>query len=166
MEDLELFVRDEMQHICVKMGDRIPATLDAVRQGIFALGFYQEQCELGRIRLRLGTFSRNNRSVRGEWMASKLEVHIADALAKAGIQYVYEARAVLKSGQIRCPDFFVEGAAPSQHIYLEVLGYSGAATKRSGRLNLTLTKKSASLPKEVTKAAWSCSIGAALGTAA
>jgi CRISPR-associated protein Csd1 len=126
-DDLALFVRDEMQDICVKMGDRIPATLDAVRQGVFALGFYQEQCELDKTKeaLKVGRFHRHNRSDRGEWMASKLEAIVANALSKKGISYLYEVRSVLKSGQNRRPDFFIEGITPSQHVYLEVLGYDG-----------------------------------------
>ena len=121
--DLEQFVRDEMRNINVSMGDRLPAVLDAIRQGIFALGYYQEQEHLEEARTAIKN-RRLHRSDRGEWMASKLEARVANILARKQIPYIYEPRAVLKSGRERWPDFLLEGSGPAEHIYLEVLGFS------------------------------------------
>ncbi len=121
--DVQTFVRDELQSICVSLGDRIPSNLDLTRQGVFALGFYQEQSFLEEARKAIRN-RRLHRSDQGDWMASRLEVCVANALARAGIRYVYEVRSVLESGQERWPDFFIEGTVPREHVYLEVLGYS------------------------------------------
>ena len=123
--DLPQFVRDEMQAICVALGDRIPVQLDLTRQGIFGLGYYQQRAYLDGISGAVKGH-KCRRSEQGEWMRSVLEVRVADALARAGIRYVYEVRSVLKSGQERWPDFFVEGGRPEQDVYLEVLGYKSA----------------------------------------
>ncbi|MGO8901366.1 MAG: type I-C CRISPR-associated protein Cas8c/Csd1 [Isosphaeraceae bacterium] len=121
--DIEKFVRDEMRSICVNLGDRIPPKLDLIRQGVFALGFYQEQSSLDEAKKAIQNH-RLFQSEQGEWMASKLEVRVGNALAKAGIRYIYEVRAVLDSGQDRLPDFFIEGSVPQEHLYLEVLGFT------------------------------------------
>lgn len=121
--DFEQFCRDEMQSICVRLGDRLPVKLDLVHQGVFALGFYQEQSFLSEAKLALEK-RRLYRSNQGEWMASRLEVCVANVLAREKIRYVYEVRAVLRSGQERWPDFFIEGTTPPEHVYFEVLGYT------------------------------------------
>jgi len=121
--DVQTFVRDELQSICVSMGDRIPSKLDLIRQSVFALGFYQEQSFLEEARKAIRSH-RLHRSDQGDWMASQLEVRVANALARAGIRYVYEVRSILKSGQERWPDFFIEGIVRQEDVYLEVLGYS------------------------------------------
>jgi ATP-dependent exoDNAse (exonuclease V), alpha subunit - helicase superfamily I member len=49
-----------------------------------------------------------HRSGKGEPMRSKSEVIVADALAEAGIDYVYEQKFTGDDGQVRYPDFTIE----------------------------------------------------------
>ena len=126
--DLVAFIRDEMQSISVAIGYRMPHQLDLTRQSIFGLGYYQQRAYLAGVRdriRRLKKGQRMHRSGRGEWMASRLEVTVADVLTRHDITYVYEVRAVLPTGPERMPDFFIERAEPSMNVYLEVLGYGG-----------------------------------------
>jgi ATP-dependent exoDNAse (exonuclease V) alpha subunit len=63
-----------------------------------------------------------NLSARGEPMASKSEVIIANLLADAGIEYVYEQEFVGNDGQLRLPDFTIEDAESGTTYYWEHLG--------------------------------------------
>ncbi|MEK6676993.1 MAG: type I-C CRISPR-associated protein Cas8c/Csd1 [Planctomycetota bacterium] len=119
--DLPVFVRDELKSINVALEDSIPAHLDLLSQGVFALGFYQQLQYLDFIGEQVSK-RRRYRTAQGDWVRSKLEVRTANALAKLNLIYVYEAVAVLPSAGERWPDFCVRGNNEGDDLYIEVLG--------------------------------------------
>jgi hypothetical protein len=76
-----------------------------------------------------------HRSGKGEPMRSKSEVIIADSLAEAKIDYVYEQELVGTDGQKRYPDFTIEDADSGITYYWEHLGmlYDKGYLERWGR---------------------------------
>jgi CRISPR-associated protein Csd1 len=131
--DLPVFVRDELKSINVALRDSIPAHLDLLSQGVFALGFYQQlqyldfngQQVLGRIGGQ-ASGKRLHRTMQGDWVRSRPEVKVADALATLGVRYVYEVSAILPGDGPRWPDFFVRGEDAGDDLYIEVLGRTDA----------------------------------------
>jgi CRISPR-associated protein Csd1 len=119
--DLPDFVRDELKSINVALKDSIPAHLDLLSQGVFALGFYQQLQYLDFVGEQVSK-RRRYRTTQGDWVRSRLEVRTADALAKRNLPYVYEAVAVLPSAGERWPDFIVRGKDKHDDLYIEVLG--------------------------------------------
>lgn len=117
--DLPVFVRDEIKAINVRLRDNLPNQLSMREQGVFALGFYQELQYLDFV----GAQVRQNKRVRtiqGEWVRSRKEARVAEALAKLGLEYIYEPAAILE-GRERWPDFVVR-RGPGEDLYIEVLG--------------------------------------------
>ena len=121
-DSLREYVQDQMQSICIMIGDHIPPHLSLVRQGLFGLGHYQQAAQLAGVAERIKR-KRLHRSESGDWFASKLEVYVADILLRHGIPFVYEPRAMLPTGRQRWPDFFIEQPQVADHVYLEVLGF-------------------------------------------
>ena len=66
-----------------------------------------------------------HRSGRGEPMRSKSEVIVANSLAGAGIEYVYEAELRGLDGGVRLPDFTIEDAESGTTFYWEHCGLMG-----------------------------------------
>lgn len=60
------------------------------------------------------------RTSQGEWVRSKLEVRVADALLRLKLDYIYEPRALLDEGE-RWPDFVVPRGR-GKDLFIEVLG--------------------------------------------
>lgn len=132
--DLPAFVRDELKTINVMLRDDVPVQLDLRQQAVFALGFYQELQYLDFIGSQIKSPNKKLRPVRtteGEWVRSRLEARVAEALTRARIRYVYEVKSMLPTGQERWPDFFLEGPSKDQDVYLEVLGMSGEEYERT-----------------------------------
>jgi hypothetical protein len=71
-----------------------------------------------------------HRSVRGEYMRSKSEVLIANALHYAGISYAYERSLHGIDGQVRYPDFTIEDTASGSTYYWEHCGMFDQASYR------------------------------------
>lgn len=124
LESLEEFVHDELRSINVALRDEIPNSLNAAKQAIFALGFYQQSQNLEFVGAQVKAKKRC-RTSQGEWMRSKLEVKVAECLTKVGVKYIYEPSAILPNDRERWPDFVVRGANPSGDWYIEVMGYPG-----------------------------------------
>lgn len=119
------FVRDELKFINTALRDDLPRTLDLHGQGLFMLGFYQQQHYLEVNGAQVAAHKRY-RTDQGEWVRSKGERRVANLLAKNNIKYVYEPRAILTTGSERWPDFVVFGAERYQTVFIEYLGVDGS----------------------------------------
>ncbi len=119
--DLEQFVRDEVRAIACQLGDTLPTSLDLRQQGVFLLGFYQQSDALEDIGRQVDR-DRRFRTKRGEWVASRGEVRVADCLLKIGVSYAYEPRVMLAEGPDRYPDFVVFGATKASTVFIEYVG--------------------------------------------
>lgn len=135
LEGLEEFVHDEMRSINVALRDEIPRSLNAAKQAVFALGFYQQSQNLEFIGAQVKEKKRY-RTSQGEWMRSRLEVKVAECLTKAGVKYIYEPSAILPNDRERWPDFVVRGATPSQDWYIEVMGFPGEEYENRHRVKV------------------------------
>ncbi len=120
---LPQFVHDEIENICIGVEKKFPRMLDLTKQGIFALGFYQEQHFLrdAKLALREGRLYCNKR---GQWMRSQLEVIVSEVLDRHLVNYIYEVRSAYKPGAELWPDFYIKTPASDIPIYFEVLGGS------------------------------------------
>ena len=65
---------------------------------------------------------RQRRAKRGEFVRSKSEVIIADALLDNKINYICEKELVLNGGEIKSPDFTIEDAESGSTYYWEHCG--------------------------------------------
>ncbi len=117
--DLPDFLHDEIMSINIRLGDDVPSQLSLRQQTLFALGFYQQLHYLGFIGTQVKSRKRYRTSL-GEWVRSKLEVKVADALNRFKLDYIYEPRALLEGGE-RWPDFVVRRGT-GKDLFIEVLG--------------------------------------------
>ena len=117
--DMPDFLRDELKAINVRLQDDVPSQLSLRQQSVFALGFYQQLQYLGFIGEQVKSRKRI-RTSQGEWVRSKLEARVADALHRFKLVYIYEPRALLDVGE-RWPDFVVP-RGPGKDLFIEVLG--------------------------------------------
>jgi CRISPR-associated protein Csd1 len=113
------FLRDELKAINVRLQDDVPAQLSLRKQTLFALGFYQQLQYLDMVGKQVKAWKRFQ-TAEGEWVRSKLEVKVADALHRFKLDYIYEPRALLKEGE-RWPDFVVRRGR-GKDLFIEVLG--------------------------------------------
>jgi CRISPR-associated protein Csd1 len=118
--DLPVFVQDELKAINVRLKDDVPVHLSLREQSLFALGFYQQLQYLAFIGQQVKA-SKRVRTSQGEWVRSKLEARVADALTKFKFAYIYEPSAMLAEGSERWPDFVIR-RGQSDDLYIEVLG--------------------------------------------
>lgn len=124
--DWPRMLRDEIQSICVQLGDNIPASLGLREQSLFTLGFYQEQAYL----CAHPPSRYKYRTDQGEWVQSLGEKVVANSLARLGIRYWYEPSIALPSGAERWPDFMIPHADNAKRCFIEVLGMMDDAQYR------------------------------------
>ncbi|MCC6659990.1 MAG: type I-C CRISPR-associated protein Cas8c/Csd1 [Phycisphaerales bacterium] len=108
---------DLMKEINCAIGSYPPEVLRRTEQTLFMLGMFHQMAVLDRIRS-----THRLRTAMGEWVRSKGERDLANALAAAGVTYVYEAQAALTGGQDRYPDFFLPRGEDCNCVYIEYLG--------------------------------------------
>ncbi len=127
------FIEDEIKSTNSVIRDEYPLRLNMREQGLFALGFYQETHYLER---KLGPNAKDRRlgkkrvwqTDRGEWVRSRREQSVANAMAKFNIPYIFEPAVHLAEFRERWTDFYIPGTRSHPPVYIEVLGVVGNET--------------------------------------